>query len=38
MFTPLALLLLSAAAAAPVFTALTVKSITDVHTNHRSRK
>ncbi len=38
MFTPLALLLLSAIAAAPLFTALTVKSITDFRTNHRSRR
>ncbi len=38
MFTPLALLLLSAVAAAPVFTAMTVKTITDCCTSHRSRK
>lgn len=38
MFTPLALLLLSAVAAAPIFTAMTVKTITDSRMNHRSRK
>jgi hypothetical protein len=38
MFTPLALLLLSAVAAAPVFTAMTVKTVTDCCMNHRSRK
>lgn len=38
MFTPLALLLLSAVAAAPVFTALTVKTIANSHSTHRSRK
>ncbi|CAG0932154.1 hypothetical protein RHDC3_02083 [Rhodocyclaceae bacterium] len=38
MFTPLALLLLSAIAAAPIFTAMTVKTITNCRTNHRSRR
>ncbi len=38
MFTPLALLLLSAVAAAPVFTAMTVKSIADFRMNHRSKE
>ncbi len=38
MFTPLALLLLSAVAAAPIFTAMTVKTIADSRTNHRSRR
>lgn len=38
MFTPLALLLLSAVAAAPIFTAMAVKTIADSPVNHRSRK
>lgn len=38
MFTPLALLLLSAVAAVPVFTVMTVKTITDCCMNHRSEK
>lgn len=38
MFTPLALLLLSAVAATPIFTAMTVKTIADCRLNHRSKR
>lgn len=38
MFTPLALLLLSAIASAPIFTALTVKTIANSPITHRSRR
>lgn len=38
MFTPLALLLLSAAAATPIFGAMTVKTVADCLRNHRSHR